>query len=510
MDSSAATRLRGSLHLRIAASIASGVALALAFPNASIAPLAFLALFPLIIAVLTARGGLEAFFLGHAAITVQWLINVPWVITVMSEQGGIPLPLGIGIYVLLAIILGIYGGLFTLTVWRLDPGRGWGRWIAIAVAWAVFEYARTILLSGFSWDLIAATIVDLPLVQLAPWTGPYLLGSMIVFPSVVAARMFMLDPRIASRIQPIAATAAYLIVWGLLGLIAQGREPASEGEALRVAVLQPNIALDVRWDPTKARDIYFLMQSMTLDAVQAGAEIIVWPESTVPYPFAITPPYRDWVEGVSRDNGVDVILGSIATADDGSDRVWNSAFLVHDGGIASKYDKIQLVPFGEYVPMQRALFFAEKLVRAVGNFQFGTSTEPLRGKLDYGLAICYEVVFPEIGRNQVRNGANILVTITNDSWFGETAAPAQHFQSARLRAIEADRWLIRAATTGISAAVTPRGRVVEEIRMNQSGMFITEVRPRTTLTPYVKWGDWFAIGGALLLIILTVTRRSQS
>jgi len=172
--------------------------------------------------------------------------------------------------------------------------------------------------------------------------------------------------------------------------------------------------------------------------------------------------------------------------------VWNSAFLVSGGATIGHYDKMHLVPFGEYVPLRKMLFFAHKLVHEVGNFEFGTRDTPLVGHLHYGLAICYEIVFPQIARTQVIHGADVLVTVTNDAWYDGTSAPRQHLNMARLRAIETDRYLLRAATTGISAFVDPTGHVVQELPMNREGIIYARFQPRLSTTLYVRFGDWFA------------------
>jgi apolipoprotein N-acyltransferase len=154
------------------------------------------------------------------------------------------------------------------------------------------------------------------------------------------------------------------------------------------------------------------------------------------------------------------------------------------------------------------LFFAEKLVRAVGEFEFGTNDQPLEGRFQYGPAICYEIVYPQITRAQVRNGADVLVTITNDAWYDGTSAPAQHLWQARLRAIEGDRYLLRSATTGISAFIDPTGRELSTIPMGKEGIIYATFEPRTTETLYVRFGDWFAwMACAVVLIALFYARR---
>jgi apolipoprotein N-acyltransferase len=190
--------------------------------------------------------------------------------------------------------------------------------------------------------------------------------------------------------------------------------------------------------------------------------------------------------------------------------MWTAAFLVSDGKTIGHYDKIRLVPFGEYVPLRKMLFFAHKLVRAVGEFEFGAKDTPLAGRFRYGPAICYEVVFPQIPRTQVVHGADVLVTITNDAWYDGTSAPRQHLNQARLRAVETDRYLLRAATTGISAFVTPTGRVVEELAMNRQGTIYARFEPRVTTTAYVRYGDWFACGAVVVVMIAIVRRRSSN
>src|SRR5205085_11638281 len=145
---------------------------------------------------------------------------------------------------------------------------------------------------------------------------------------------------------------------------------------------------------------------------------------------------REAIESTSRDANVDIILGSVAEDPQESTKLWNAAFLVSGGKTIGHYDKIRLVPFGEYVPLRKMFFFAEKLVHAVGEFQFGTKDTPLAGRFHYGPAICYEIVYPQIARAQVLHGADVLVTITNDAWYDGTSAPRQHLNQARLRAVE--------------------------------------------------------------------------
>jgi len=499
--------------LRLALAIASGVLFALSFPNAAIGWLAFIALLPLLVAVTRARGAWEAFFLGWLSQTVAWLMMVPWVIRVMSHYGGLPMIVGILLFVAMCLILGLYGGAFAAIVKRLKLGARFAPWLLVPLAWAAIEYARTYLLSGFPWNLLAAAIVDYtPLIQIDRFAGPYFVGAMILIPATIAAWWITQRPPSIARVLAGGAIGILALVWWGTGLVAS-KLIARDADApfVNAAMVQPNISQEMRWDEAQVLAIYQRMIAMTEEAANHGATLVIWPESTVPLSFTETHFYRDSIEQLSRDRNIDIILGSVATDPARTNKIWNSAFLVSGGRTIGHYDKIRLVPFGEYVPLRRVLFFAEKLVRAVGEFEFGTNDFPLAGKLKYGPAICYEIVYPQITRKQLLHGADVLVTITNDAWYDGTAAPAQHLWQARLRAIEGDRYLLRAGTTGISAFIDPTGRIRESIPMGKPGIIYARFQSRKTTTPYVRLGDWFAWASVVVVLIgLIYARRNGS
>ena len=500
--------------LRFALAILSGVLFALAFPNVAQGWLSFFAFTPLVIAIVRAKGSWESFFLGWIGQTTAWLLMVPWVIRVMSRFGGLPVFTGVLLYIAMSAILGLYGGLFAVLVRRMRLGLRFLPWLMVPLAWAIAEYARTYLLSGYPWNLLATAIVDYaPLIQIDRFAGPYFVGALIVFPSTVIAWWITQKPAQIARVLVVGSLGILLLVWWGTGLVASKLNARPNGTpAITAALLQPNISQEMRWDNQQVIAIYGKMMEMTERAAQNGAKVVIWPESTVPLSYTETAFYRDSIEELSKRRNIDIILGSVATDPTKTpQRLWNSAFLVSNGVTIGHYDKIRLVPFGEYVPLRRVLFFAEKMVRAVGEFEFGTNETPLTGQLTYGPAICYEIVFPQISRSQIRNGADVLVTITNDAWF-EGSAPMQHLQQARLRAVEGDRFVLRSATTGISAYIDPTGRVLESIPMNGDGIIYAKFQPRTTITPYVRFGDWFAWAAmvVVLLGILYARRHATS
>jgi len=498
--------------LRFLLSITSGILFALAFPNAAIGWLAFIALLPLLIAVARARGAWEAFFHGWISQWIAWLMMVPWVIRVMSHYGGLPKTVGILIFAAMAMILGLYGGLFAAIVKRLRLGVRFTPWLLIPLAWAAIEYARTYLLSGFPWNLLATAIVDYtPLIQIDRAAGPYFVSALILVPATIAAWWITQRPPANARMLAGGALGILAMTWWGTGLVASKLIARSnDKEVITAALLQPNISQQMRWDEANVLTIYQRMIAMTEEAANKGAKVVIWPESTVPLSFTETRFYRDSIEQLSRDRHIDIILGSVATDPARPNHIWNSAFLISNGVTIGHYDKIRLVPFGEYVPLRRVLFFAEKLVHEVGAFEFGTNDFPLTGRFKYGPAICYEIVYPQITRRQLRHGAEVLVTITNDAWYDGTAAPAQHLWQARLRAIEGDRYLLRAGTTGISAFIDPTGRIVQSIPMGKMGIIYARFQSRTSTTPYVRFGDWFAWLCVVVVLIGLIYARRHS
>jgi apolipoprotein N-acyltransferase len=500
------------MTLRISLAIASGLLFAFAFPNVAIGWFAFVAFIPLYLALARARSGWEAAGLGWIAQTAAWLVMVPWVVRVMSHYGGLPYITGVLIFCAMCLFLGLYGALYGWLFWRIRPAASYSRWLLVALAWPVVEYIRTYALTGFPWNLLSAAIVDYtPMIQIDRVAGPYLVGFMILIPATVVAWLITQRPRGIDRIIVIASASILVFVWWATGLVASKLITRPNGlPATRAALLQPNISQEMRWNDTNLIAIYQLMMSMTREAISGGAKIVIWPESTVPLSYNSTDFYRESIESVSKANDVDVILGSVAEDEKNPNRMWNAAFLVSGGRTIGHYDKIRLVPFGEYVPLRKMLFFAEKLVHAVGDFEIGTRDTPLAGRFRYGPAICYEVVYPQVTRTQVLHGANVLVTITNDAWYDGTSAPRQHLNQARLRAIEDDRYLLRAGTTGISAFVDPTGRVLHELPMGKSGIIYAEFQPRESVTPYVRFGDWFAWLAVAVTLMAVIKGRMQN
>ncbi len=512
---------------RLALAIFSGFLFGFAFPNVGIGWLIFLAPIPLFLAIAHARRPREAFLLGWASQTTAWLIMVPWVVRVMSHYGGLPYATGVAIFIAMALYLGLYGALFgwiafrVLCEDRLQPVvrdrlkpvltqnlKPFHRWLLLPIAWAAIEYLRTYLFTGFPWSLVAAAIVDYtPLIQIDRFAGPYAMPMLIFLPATAISWMIVAKPQRFHALLVTGFVTILCFVWWATGYTAAKIIARPQGEKTLAALLQPDISQEMRWNDTNLMSIFERMMSMTAEASSRGATLVVWPESTVPLSYSTTDSYRGAIESASLQSSADIILGSVAEDAKAPAKMWNAAFLVSNGKTIGHYDKIRLVPFGEYVPLRKMLFFAKKLVHAVGEFEFGAKDTPLDGHHHYGLAICYEIIFPQIARQQVIHGADVLVTITNDAWYDGTSAPRQHLNQARLRAVETDRYMLRAATTGISAFIDPTGRILMELPMNRQGILYPKFESRHSTTPYVRFGDWFAWFASALTAIAVFTRR---
>jgi apolipoprotein N-acyltransferase len=313
------------------------------------------------------------------------------------------------------------------------------------------------------------------------------------------------------RLVPLAAVLVVIIVvsgWGARRL--SRNDLTRSGEPIRIGLIQGNVDQGEKWHAARAQAIFRDYLRLTREAIAQGAQTVLWPESSTPFFFEEDKPNSEQVRSLARAAGVPILFGSDQIERGAAPRYFNSAFLVQpDGTTGAVYRKLHLVPFGEYVPLKKLLFFAAPLVEAVSDFSPGLDLTllPLAGH-PVSTAICYEVVYPDLVRRFVRNGSELLTTITNDAWFGRTSAPYQHFEQASMRAIENGRYLVRAANTGISGIVDPYGRVVVESRIFEPAVIVGEARFLQTATLYTRVGDVFAYASAVAtLALLAVSRR---
>jgi apolipoprotein N-acyltransferase len=349
----------------------------------------------------------------------------------------------------------------------------------------------------------------LPIAQLASVFGVAGLSLLVAFFNTGVAVAATGHGRL--RIRAAAATVSVLAVVAIGGGLRLSANTLNEsGTPIKVGLIQGNIAQADKWNPAHAGRILDRYLQLTQQAADGGAEFLVWPESATPF-FFEEDPAGGMVRGLMRSIGRPLLLGSDEIERGESQRYYNSAFMLdRAGATAAVYRKIQLVPFGEYVPFQRFLFFVGPLVEAVSAFSAGTRVTmmPVDGHM-VSTAICYEVTYPWLAREAVRQGSEMLTTVTNDAWYGESSAPFQHFEMAAMRAIEQGRYLVRAANTGFSGVVDPYGRVVVRTNLFETVAVVAEARFVQGRTLYARIGDVAAYVSTLVTVVALFASRSR-
>ncbi len=497
----------------------------LIFPLPNLYMLCWVAVTPLLIAILRARqpntlqlragiklqpaSPVQGFLLGYACGILWYAWTCYWIYGVMHQYGGVNVPLGIGILILFCLYLAIYHGVFGLVL-SLIAGKGpinLRVLLLSPVLWVAVELART-RITGFPWGLLGTTQVDnIPLSRIASVTGVYGLSFEIMLVNAAFGAAFLVQREKRNRLLLVTVGAAVILQAGRL-------VPAPAIPADHVAVLvQANVPILEGSDWTK---IYFNdtlrdLAALSLDAQGTShPDLIVWPENPAPF-YNSDPLFRDAVSNLARQANAWLLVGNVGirNATPGtSTEMFNSAGLVSPTGEwTARYDKVHLVPFGEYVPFRQMFSFAAGLTKEVGDFSRGTSREPLdAGGTKLGVFICYESIFPDEIRQFVRNGAQVLVNISNDGWYGDSGAYAQHLKQSRMRAVENDRWLLLDTNTGVTAAIDPDGRIVASSPRKTRTALRAPYALINSSTFYTRHGDWFAYLCAIISVAALLRR----
>jgi apolipoprotein N-acyltransferase len=464
----------------------------------------------------------RAFLLGLTTGAIYFSGTLYWITRVMVVYGGLQPWVGVLVNALLIAYLALFPGLFAVVVRRIVARFGPLALMAAPLVWVATELGRTYVFGGFPWVLLGYSQASvLPIAQLASVFGVYGVSALV---SGVSAGLAVFGLSVGRRPADAGLRARYVPLLALLALVAaiavwgSARVSAADwtraGQPVRVGLIQGNVDQAQKWDPARAMAIFGEYLRMTRQAIADGAQVVIWPESSTPFFFEEDRPGAEQVRAIARQSGVPILLGSDQIDHGPPEKYYNSAFLVRaDGTTAGAYRKIHLVPFGEYVPLRKLLFFAERLVQAIpGDFSPGDSAVllPVNGHL-VSTAICYEIVYPALVRTFVAGGSELLTTITNDAWFGRTAAPSQHFAQASMRAIENGRYLVRSANTGISGVVDPYGRVVARSRIFEQAVIVSQARFLQTSTFYARHGDVFAyasvVASVAMLVFAPASRR---
>lgn len=509
----------------------SGVLQVLIFPSANLSFLCWIAFAPLLIALCRARESetvrlpeslastlvpasvWQGFLLAWLSGTIWTAGTCFWIFHVMHRFGGLDPITSAGVLVLFCLALGANMGLFGLLFALVAGGPGAKRpWITRALIaapflWVAVEIHRAKIL-GFPWDPLGTVQVDnIPLARIATVTGVYGLSFEIILVNTAFAAAFMARRRQRTIILACAVIVSVMVQSSILvhpPLLAAG-------ETARL--VQENIPIRDEWTSQQFQQT---LSDMRQDSVPDQANlmpgepfpsVVIWAESPAPF-FIGDPVFRQAASDIARQSKAYLIVGTVGTNNNPQmsrpEDIYNSAALITPTGEwTARYDKIHLVPFGEYVPFKVLLgSFVDKLTREVGNFVPGTKRNVFDlGHYKAGVFICYESIFPGEIREFAKNGAGVFVNISNDGWFGYYGAPEQHLNQARMRAIENNRWILRATNTGITSAVDPFGRVVVSAPRDVRTVLDAPFGVVTATTFYTRHGDVFAYLCAIIAAV---------
>lgn len=482
------------MRLAVLLSVLSGLLLTAGLPKFDWVLCSWVALIPLL-AALQGKTARQAVLLGFIDGLTHFLTALYWIRHVIYYYGGIPLPLAIAILLLLCCYLAVYPAAFALAAHRLEPHPG--LWVfGLPVIWVTLEWVRAHLLTGFPWANFGYTQTAFrQLVQVADITGVYGVSWLLVLVNTSLVGFF---GRYRLKLGLAAAVGCVALAVGYGHFRLRTIEDLQQWAApWTVAVVQGNIDQAQKWDPLYQQETLNRYRQLSLEAAKHDPppSLIVWPETAVPFFYQLDSRLTLQLNEIIQEIGVPVLFGSpSARRIEGQASLLNSAYVVDAHGLlVGDYAKQHLVPFGEYVPYQRVLFFVHKLVEAAGNFAAGDNPSPIT--IDghkVAVLICYEAIFPDLARAAVEHGATCIANITNDAWFGTTSAPYQHKQMAGWRAMEFRVPLIRAANTGVSSIFDATGRSLGSIPLNQDGFLVANIQPLSMKTFYARWGDVFA------------------
>ena len=507
---------------------ASGLLLPLCFPKFDLGLLAWVALIPLHLA-LDQCSKQRAFWIGWLSGVIGFTGIMAWVVTAMTTYGKVPEPISYAILLLLTTYLGLYVALYSLAfVWLRELIPRYGIFFAPCF-WVALEFLRTYLLSGLPWCLLGySQYRELDLIQVADLTGVYGVSFLVVLVNVAVAELILWIMPFFRGFHPVklpwelltTAAACMVLSWFYSSAVLSDRNVQQTHPYITVGVVQPNIDQAVKWDASYREETMRRLDRLT-GQLSTDTDLIVWPEAATPFILEREKDFQleliSWAERAQAP----LLLGSPALRfyPDRRPYLLNSAYLLGiDGTILGRYDKHHLVPFGEYIPLKSSLlFFLDKLVEGIGDFEPGpgsktlsfspkslrhdkTSSSPRSVK--FGVAICYEVIFPDLVRQFAANGAEFLVTITNDGWFGPSSAPAQHFAMVVFRSIENHLAFARAANTGISGFVDPFGQITQATPLFTELALHATIPIKYSRTFYSYYGDVFAYACVIICALL--------
>jgi len=492
----------------------SGILIALAFPKPDLFGLAWIGFVPLLLS-LWGKDRRQAFVSGYVFGLFYFFGTLYWIYHSINHFGGVSLVPSVCIVFLLCLYLGLYPAIFAFIYTSMIGRTRLPALLISPVAWVTLELLRSYAFTGFPWSSIGYSQYKfLHMIQIADITGIYGISFLVLAVNGAVVDLMLLRKR--TKKMPLFPTSYTLIGMALLaallvsvfgyGVWRLGQD--REGETFRASVIQGNIEQDKKWDPAFQKEVLDAYFGLSQKAAESMPGLIVWPETAVPFLYGYDSKHTEELVEFQKKLGANLLLGGVMVNEAGTkpSLLSNSAVLLDRGGKAIyKYDKMHLVPFGEYVPLRKVLFFIDKIVEGIGDYVPGRSY--IRAGTEFGsfaTLICYEIIFPGMVRKFYTKGGDFIVTITNDAWFGKTAGPYQHFSMAVFRAIENRKPVIRSANTGISGFIDASGRIISKTALFTRETSTAEIKTDRTLTFYTKYGDLFSFLCVVLFIVISI------
>lgn len=468
--------------------VAGGLALAQAYPSTDWDILAWIALVPLLVVAVERPPG-AAFGWSWVGAFVFFIALLRWLDFTFRTYSAIPWPLTWGPTALLAgycaAWVGAVGASLSWIARRL--GLPWAV-AAIPFLWVAAEWGRGHLLGGFPWGLLGYSQYQrLPVIQVAELGGVHLVSFVVAAVNAALTGCVTLPRR-----QALAGLAASLIVAGAtigFGLWRLSEAPAET--EVRVGIMQPAIEQPLKWDERHMARTLATYFGLSRRFRPGEVELLVWPETASPTVLRRDTVLRGALQDLSRELRAPVLVGSVDVEEGAPRTLRNTVFFLTERGIEGRYDKMHLVPFGEYVPLPEVIGFVRGWAEFISEMEPGTRPVIFAGPpAPFGVVICYEGIFPDLYRAFARGGARLMVNMTNDAWFGRTSGPLQHLAMYPLRAVEHRTALVRAANTGVSAFIAPTGRIVRRLGLFRADVITERLPLRSRTTLYTRLGDW--------------------
>jgi apolipoprotein N-acyltransferase len=500
-------------------SFASGILLFLCFPKYGLGIIAWVALVPLLFALKNVSSLRNGLILGFITGIVSYTGILYWIVYVIVNYGYLPYYAGIFVMLLLAAYLSIYIALFAAGIVYF-AGKGIHEIVIAPVLWTCLEYGKSYLFTGFPWENLAySQYLYTALIQVVDITGTYGLSFIIVLVNVIIFDIFSEKFKGTRPVAEMALCCTVMLIifsYGYLRLH-QIDEKLRTAESMDVTIIQGNIDQHIKWDPRFQMETINVYNELSLQKKSSRPGLMVWPETAAPFFFQEFNELRSRIVNIAQMSGEWLLFGGPSylrkcTGSDDCISYLNSAFLLSPAGkLTDRYDKVHLVPYGEYVPLRRMFPFISKLAVGGGDFHSGNGYNPLTlGNKKLGVLICYEGIFSDASRTYKNMGVDLLVNITNDAWFGRTSAPYQHLSMTVFRAVENRLYLIRSANTGISSLIEPTGRIIVKTDLFTKSRLRDNVRFINYKTFYTAYGDIFVIICLISLIccfLITLRRK---